>query len=255
MVLRKVKKRVLKKKPSEAEEKAPATTEVIKRKRTEEKKRSDEKRAKPEKKAAAKPAPKSGTVGGATAGSWQGLNPGLSEGSLSFLEKHLKFTTMAPVQAAAIPQLLRGKDVVVEAVTGSGKTLAYLVPAFEFCMRPSIVEALESKQNVLATVILPTRELAIQVERVATQYASYLKEVTPHTIVVNSFIGGREGARDIDSYNKRGGNIIVGTPGRLYEVMVLGLEGIICKTISERNLFIIINNHNKPQESKCSVKP
>ena len=177
---------------------------------------------------------KKGTVGGATAGPWSKLSSILSEASLKYLTEVKGFATMAPVQAAAIPQLLKNKDVVVEAVTGSGKTLAYLVPTFEYCLRPSVSEAIEaSKQAIVGLIILPTRELAMQVEKEATSYAEAFESFGQKSIVVNSFIGGREGARDVASYEKKGANIVVGTPGRLYELLVIGIEGVtmLCKTI------------------------
>src|SRR5690349_5044613 len=76
-----------------------------------------------------------------------------------YLEKQLsqsQFITPTAVQAAAIPHALAGKDILATAQTGTGKTLAFLVPIMErmLAQKPSGVEAL---------VLVPTRELAMQV--------------------------------------------------------------------------------------------
>ena len=67
-----------------------------------------------------------------------------------------KFETPTPVQAAAIPQALEGKDILATAQTGTGKTLAFLIPIIE--------RLLASKaKGIEALVLVPTRELAMQV--------------------------------------------------------------------------------------------
>ena len=70
---------------------------------------------------------------------------------------HNQFTIMTPVQAAAIPQALAGKDVLATAQTGTGKTLAFVVPMIE-----RMLQSPASKQ-VEMLILLPTRELAMQV--------------------------------------------------------------------------------------------
>src|ERR1051325_8396374 len=71
-----------------------------------------------------------------------------------------RFTTPTPVQAAAIPQALEGKDVLATAQTGTGKTLAFLIPVIEKLLA-------QHKPGIAALVLVPTRELAMQV---AAQY-------------------------------------------------------------------------------------
>ena len=61
---------------------------------------------------------------------------------------------MTPVQASTIPQFLKNKDVVVEAVTGSGKTLAYLIPVLEKLLR---LEEQIKRRHVGAIILSPTR--------------------------------------------------------------------------------------------------
>src|SRR5208282_1161001 len=67
-----------------------------------------------------------------------------------------RFSLPTPVQAAAIPPLLEGKDVVATAQTGTGKTLAFLIPVIERLLR-------QDKTGIAALALVPTRELAMQV--------------------------------------------------------------------------------------------
>src|SRR5260370_369814 len=74
-----------------------------------------------------------------------------------------RFTTPTPVQAAAIPQALEGKDVLATAQTGTGKTLAFLIPVIEKLLK-------QCKPEIAVLVLVPTRELAMQV---AAQYSMW----------------------------------------------------------------------------------
>src|SRR5260370_14928321 len=65
-----------------------------------------------------------------------------------------RFTTPTPVQAAAIPQALEGKDVLATAQTGTGKTLAFLIPVIEKLLK-------DKTPGIAALVLAPTRELAM----------------------------------------------------------------------------------------------
>src|SRR3974377_1349455 len=86
-----------------------------------------------------------------------------------------RFSTPTPVQAAAIPQALEGKDVIATAQTGTGKTLAFLIPVMEKLAR-------ERTAGLQALVLVPTRELAMQV---AAQYdALRAKKDHPAALVV-----------------------------------------------------------------------
>src|ERR1700735_2554422 len=67
-----------------------------------------------------------------------------------------KFSVPTPVQAAAIPEALAGKDVLATAQTGTGKTLAFLIPVIEKLL-------VSNKKGIAALVLVPTRELAMQV--------------------------------------------------------------------------------------------
>ena len=137
----------------------------------------------------------------------------------------LGFARAAPVQEAAIPLLLRHKDVVVEACTGSGKTLAFLVPAVELLRRAGAEGGLAggpgAKPHVVALVISPTRELAEQTHRLAAQLVREAAEGFGATLVVGG--GGKstgKGKGAPAEAEPRTG-IVVGTPGRLYERLCL----------------------------------
>src|SRR6266699_3400236 len=80
-----------------------------------------------------------------------------------------RFTTPTPVQAAAIPQALEGKDVLATAQTGTGKTLAFLIPMIEKLLKTGT-------PGISALVLVPTRELAMQV---ATQYNGLRGKLQP----------------------------------------------------------------------------
>src|SRR5438477_9469511 len=92
-----------------------------------------------------------------------------------------RFITPTPVQAAAIPQALEGKDVLATAQTGTGKTLAFLIPIIEQLLQ-------ESAPGIAALVLVPTRELAMQV---ADQYNALRgKKLSPAALVVGGLNEG-----------------------------------------------------------------
>ena len=113
------------------------------------------------------------------------------------------FSKPTPVQAAAIPQALEGKDVLATAQTGTGKTLAFLVPTIEKLLK-------ENTPGVKALVLVPTRELAMQVLEVYNVLRG--KQLSPAALVVG---GLAEGAQ-INAIRK-GARMVVATPGRLQD--------------------------------------
>ena len=104
-----------------------------------------------------------------------------------------------PIQAQAIPPLLEGHDVVGQARTGSGKTLAFALPIVERC-DPAV-------RGVQALVLVPTRELAIQVGAVIARLAA------AHRLRLALLYGGRSLVPERQAL-LRGAQIVVGTPGR-----------------------------------------
>lgn len=164
------------------------------------------------------------------ANTWESMKGAkLSEPTLAFLRDHMKFTTMAPVQARTVPLFLTNYDVVVEAITGSGKTLAYLIPCLEMLLRPRCREvAKEYKNAVFAVLVLPSRELAQQVFQIVKRMLHFVSKDFKGGSPANGlpaysyqcYIGGRDIKHDVEEFSKQGGNVLVGTPGRLYELLV-----------------------------------
>ena len=115
------------------------------------------------------------------------------------------FVTPTPVQAAAIPQALEGKDVLATAETGTGKTLAFLIPIMEQLLQ-------HKSSEITALVLVPTRELAMQA---VDQYDSLRgKQLPPAALVV----GGLPEAKQLTAL-RRGARLVVATPGRLEDFL------------------------------------
>jgi ATP-dependent RNA helicase RhlE len=116
-----------------------------------------------------------------------------------------KFSMSTPVQAAAIPQALAGKDVLATAMTGTGKTLAFLIPVIEQLLK-------QNTPGINAVVLVPTRELAMQV--VAQYNALRGKQLMPAALVV----GGLSEGAQLQAIRK-GARFVVATPGRLEDYL------------------------------------
>ncbi len=133
----------------------------------------------------------------------------------------LGYTEPTPIQAALIPVMLTGVDVIGQAQTGTGKTAAFALP---------ILHNLESNQrHVQALVLAPTRELALQVSEAMGQYGSQLK------VRVLAVYGGQPYSPQINQL-KRGVDIVVGTPGRLKDLLerkVLNLSEVKTVVLDE----------------------
>jgi ATP-dependent RNA helicase DeaD len=124
-----------------------------------------------------------------------------------------------PVQARAIPALLEGRDVVIEAPTGSGKTLAFLLP---------ILERLQAGHRTpQALVVAPTRELAIQISTVLRGLDARLRS--------SLLYGGVPYGRQTTELRARP-QIVIGTPGRTLDMVergLLDLTGVSCLVLDE----------------------
>ncbi|WP_371861284.1 DEAD/DEAH box helicase [Microbacterium maritypicum] len=122
--------------------------------------------------------------------------------------KDLGYETPSPIQAATIPTLLAGRDVVGMAQTGTGKTAAFALP---------VLERLDvSQKTPQALVLAPTRELALQVCEAFESYASKMKGV--HMLPV---YGGQAYGVQLSAL-RRGVHVIVGTPGRIMDHLAKG---------------------------------
>jgi ATP-dependent RNA helicase RhlE len=116
-----------------------------------------------------------------------------------------RFSIPTPVQAAAIPHALDGKDVLATAQTGTGKTLAFLIPVLESLLK-------HPSKGISALVLVPTRELAMQV---VDQYNALRgKQLSPAALVV----GGLSEIQQLHVI-RRGPGLVVATPGRLEDFL------------------------------------
>lgn len=114
------------------------------------------------------------------------------------------FELMTPIQAAAIPALLTGRDVIGQAQTGTGKTAAFGLP---------LLQMVDPKnKNLQAIVLCPTRELAMQVASEIRNFATYM-----HDVKLLPVYGGQDIRKQI--IGLKGTQIIVGTPGRVMDHM------------------------------------
>ncbi len=116
-----------------------------------------------------------------------------------------QFVTLTPIQARAIPPALEGKDVIGTAQTGTGKTLAFLIPIIEMLQR-------EPSRQANALVLLPTRELAMQV------HEQYEKLRGRNLAAATLVIGGVAEKGQIRGL-RAGSGLIIATPGRLQDLM------------------------------------
>jgi ATP-dependent RNA helicase RhlE len=117
-----------------------------------------------------------------------------------------KFITPTPVQAQAIPPALEGRDVLATAQTGTGKTLSFLIPIVE------MLQKAQDRNAAQALILLPTRELAMQVE---TAFKA-IRTSSEQTVAL--VVGGMQERPQLDAI-RRGARVIVATPGRLEDFL------------------------------------
>ena len=136
--------------------------------------------------------------------------------------RDLGYETPSPIQAATIPTLLSGRDVVGMAQTGTGKTAAFALP---------VLERLDvSQKTPQALVLAPTRELALQVCEAFESYAARMKGV--HVLPV---YGGQGYGVQLSAL-RRGVHVVVGTPGRIMDHLAKGtldLSGLTYLVLDE----------------------
>ncbi|ORX63886.1 DEAD-domain-containing protein [Basidiobolus meristosporus CBS 931.73] len=164
------------------------------------------------------------------AGTWGNTQVELRPEILETVQ-NLGFTNMTPVQAATIPLFLKNKDVVVEAVTGSGKTLAFVIPVLQILLRR---EDPLAKNQIGAVIVTPTRELAKQIYEVMDIFLKGSFQHLKHAL----YIGGEATiADDIKHFKEEGPDILIGTPGRL-EDLLTGRGG--AKLINTKELEVLV---------------
>nr|XP_042904035.1 ATP-dependent RNA helicase DDX24 isoform X2 [Parasteatoda tepidariorum] len=160
---------------------------------------------------------------------WNGLKIPISV--LSAMEE-LRFTQPTEIQSQSIPAILNNKDVFGAAETGSGKTLAFGLPIIK-----NIISIKESKKEqgiedkqLYSLILTPTRELAIQIKK-------HLQAVCKYTdLLISSVVGGMAAEKQ-KRILKKCPDIIVATPGRLWEMLQEG-ERHINKIPNVRYLVI-----------------
>jgi ATP-dependent RNA helicase RhlE len=119
------------------------------------------------------------------------------------------YTEPTPIQAAASPEVLAGRDVIGIAQTGTGKTAAFVLPILH-----KLASRLNDKQSrrMRALVVAPTRELVVQIEENVRAYAKHLP------LRVATIFGGVSERPQIDAL-RSGVDLVVATPGRLLDLM------------------------------------
>lgn len=130
-----------------------------------------------------------------------------------YLQKALvdiHFVETTEVQEKLIPIVLSGRDLVGESKTGSGKTHTFLIPIFQ--------KLEESLDQVQAVITAPSRELATQIYQAACQLASHCES----EIRISNYVGGTDKKRQIDKLQSSQPHIVIGTPGRIYDLVQSG---------------------------------
>ncbi len=120
------------------------------------------------------------------------------------------YTTPTPIQAQAIPVALAGGDVMAGAQTGTGKTAAFALPVLQKLLPLASTSTSPAKHPIRALVLVPTRELAIQVEESVKAYAK-------HTPLRSLVVFGGVDIKTQTPHLKTGVEILVATPGRLLD--------------------------------------
>jgi len=163
---------------------------------------------------------------------WEELN--LSDEVLNSLAK-LNFQTPTEIQASSIPEIMAGRDVIGKASTGSGKTLAFGIPIIEsfLAARKASKDTEDSKAHApTALIIAPTRELAHQITAHLMALCSKGAFDAPHIASITGGLSVQKQRRQLEK-----ADIVVGTPGRLWEVVSTG-QGLLEKFKKIRFLVI-----------------
>ncbi|TCD48345.1 DEAD/DEAH box helicase [Chlorobium sp. N1] len=117
-----------------------------------------------------------------------------------------------PIQAEAIPLILKGSDLLGCAQTGTGKTAAFSIPILQLLRQR---KAVDPARKIRSLIVTPTRELAIQIGESLSAYGR-------HTGITNTVIFGGVGQNPQVTALKRGVDVLVATPGRLLDLMNQG---------------------------------
>lgn len=119
----------------------------------------------------------------------------------------LGFEAPSAIQQRAILPIVSGRDVLAQAQSGTGKTATFSISALQ--------RIDENEKKTQALIMAPTRELALQIQRVIVSLALHMD------VTVHACIGGKSIAEDIEAL-KGGAQIVVGTPGRVFDMIERG---------------------------------
>lgn len=134
----------------------------------------------------------------------------------------IQFVEATEVQERLIPIVLAGRDLVGESKTGSGKTHTFLIPIFQ--------KLDEASNHVQVVITAPSRELANQIYQAARQIAEHSET----EVRIGLYVGGTDKARQIDKLQSSQPHIVIGTPGRIYDLVQSG-----DLTIYKANTFVV----------------
>ncbi|GIK04837.1 hypothetical protein Aspvir_008934 [Aspergillus viridinutans] len=147
--------------------------------------------------------------------------------------KDMKIKTMTDVQSQTLREILQGDDVLAQAKTGTGKTLAFLTPVFQNIMKdPSSLKGLNRKRSqvtssdIRAIIISPTRELAEQIAVEARRLAAH------SGVIVQTAVGGTQKREGLRRIQREGCHVLIGTPGRLKDVLSDTYNGVTAPNLS-----------------------
>ena len=140
----------------------------------------------------------------------------LSERTKKNLQE-IGYNKLTSIQDKVIPLILEGKDIIAQSNTGTGKTASFVIP---------VGEKLETNSNPQVLILVPTRELALQV-------SEETKKLTQHNkLRISAVYGGDSMERQLRSF-RQGVDIVVGTPGRI-------IDHLKRKSLQTNNLKFVV---------------
>ncbi|EHA55485.1 hypothetical protein MGG_07099 [Pyricularia oryzae 70-15] len=153
----------------------------------------------------------------------------IDESIIKAITVDMRYEDMTDVQSMTLAPALKGKDLVAQAKTGTGKTLAFLIPVIQKILDadPSLKEVsrgrprrFAQRQSIKAIIISPTRELAEQIGKEATRLCQR------NGVTVQTAVGGTGKRESLRRIHMEGCHLLVGTPGRLNDLLSDELSGI-----------------------------
>ena len=130
-----------------------------------------------------------------------------------------EYVNPTPIQTAAIPHILAGRDVLGSAQTGTGKTAAFALPILQRLSDPALLPAGKPKSRIRALVVCPTRELAQQIHE---SFQTYGRHTRVRPVVIYGGVKQGAQARAL----RDGADVLVATPGRLLDLINQGLVSL-----------------------------